>query len=135
MSSMRTRRQEYTVPTDGTAGGDYPAPGSLKHQQLAADEIERKRAKQAGKVYREQQRLKTRLGNFKYHESPVWKSLYQRYGPHLGHNELTSIAELICETEDLRLDRDAKRRKVVLVKWFEEHWDVIERRLDFIALE
>jgi hypothetical protein len=35
----------------------------------------------------------------------------------------------------VHLDRDAKRRKSVLLKWFEENWNAIYPFLDYVVLE
>jgi hypothetical protein len=35
----------------------------------------------------------------------------------------------------MKLDHDAKRRKTVLIKWFEENWTAIAPFLDYIVLE
>jgi hypothetical protein len=46
-----------------------------------------------------------------------------------------SIADLVAKKLDIRLDRDARRRKAVMIKWFNENWEVIEPLLRHIVLE
>jgi hypothetical protein len=57
------------------------------------------------------------------------------YGPKLSHDELVSIGGLVANALQIRLDRDARRRKSVMIKWFEEHWIEIQPILWHIALE
>jgi hypothetical protein len=49
--------------------------------------------------------------------------------------ELISIGHLVAARVGIRPDRDARRRKSVMLKWFEENWTVIEPLLGSIVLE
>jgi hypothetical protein len=42
---------------------------------------------------------------------------------------------LMAEHLNLRVDRDARRRKIVMLKWFEENWLKVEPLLAHIVLE
>ena len=86
-------------------------------------------------VEKERERVKKRVDGFEWRDSEVWITLTAKFGPRLNHEELTSIAELIAGHADLKIDRDAKRRKVVLLKWFEEHWSIVRSLLPVIVLE
>jgi predicted oxidoreductase len=57
------------------------------------------------------------------------------YGPKLSHDELVSIGALAANALQIKLDRDARRRKPVMIKWFEEHWIQIQPILWSIKLE
>jgi hypothetical protein len=57
------------------------------------------------------------------------------YGPCLLQEELVSIAELVSQHLEIPLDRDARRRKAVMVKWFQENWEVIEPLLRLVMLD
>jgi hypothetical protein len=57
------------------------------------------------------------------------------YGPRLSQDELVSIADLVARKANLRLDRDARRRKPVMLKWFDENWQIIQPLLSDIVLE
>lgn len=83
----------------------------------------------------EMERVKRRIQGFNYKSSHAWKMLTAKYGPKLAHEELMSIAELLSAQVNINLDRDAKRRKAVLVKWFEENWDSIQGYLQYVILE
>ena len=83
----------------------------------------------------ERARVEKRVAGFVYRKSPVWKHLCQHYGPKLRQEELVSIADVLCDKLNIKLDRDARRRKVVIVKWFEEHWHQVQHILAYISLE
>lgn len=100
-----------------------------------AEALRKRRIRQAGKLRHEKMRLKTRLTGFNYQDSVSWIAICRHFGSQPSHEELKSVAELIAKTANIRLDRDAKRRKVVMMKWFEEHWDVASYLLRFITLE
>ena len=83
----------------------------------------------------ERERVRRRVGGFDWKQSRVWRDLTAHFGPKVNHEELISIAELISKHANIKLDRDAKRRKVVLVKWFQEHWSMIQPLLGAIVLD
>lgn len=94
---------------------------------------ENKIRKQAIKLRREKERLQTRLQGFDYKKSYVYQQIYQQFGV-ITFSELTSIATLVSKTIHISLDRDAKRRKIVLYKWFDEHWNQIQPYIQYIRL-
>jgi hypothetical protein len=57
------------------------------------------------------------------------------YGSRLVHEELVSIAVLVADRLNITVDIDARRRKVVMFKWFEENWASIEPLLHDIVLD
>ena len=96
----------------------------------------RRKLRQAGKLRREKQRLDERMRGFTADDSMSWRGLcYHFQTPKLIHSELISIATLVAQVANIKLDRDAKRRKSVLLKWFEENWGAIYPNLGYIALE
>ena len=80
------------------------------------------------------QRLKMRLDGFHYRETEAWSYLTNRFGPQVKLQELVSVAVLMGQVCYLRVDRDAKRSKAVIIKWFEENWDVVRPFLDYVVL-
>ena len=128
------------------AGGDLPSVPCAPTQTRDAVAISettstedaaaiKKKKRQAGKLRNEQARLKMRLRGFDYHLSRSWIGLCNHFGSDLKQEELMSIAELVAKTANLRIDRDAKRRKIVLMKWFEENWSIVSSYMRFIVLE
>lgn len=65
---------------------------------------------------------------FNYKASNAYKMLTEKYFyPTIRQSELVSIATTVASRcNDLRVDRDAKRRKDLLIEWYETHWDEIE---------
>jgi hypothetical protein len=86
-------------------------------------------------VSEEQDRIRRRLNGFNWKRSTVWHQLCNAYGPKLNQEELVSIADLVANHLNIKLDRDARRRKIVLLKWFDENWAAIQPLLHNIALE
>lgn len=83
----------------------------------------------------ERQRIAARLGTFNAKDNEPWKEITQRFGANIKQPELLSIANVLSQSANVKLDRDAKRRKKVLIKWFDENWDAIKPFLDYIVLE
>jgi len=83
----------------------------------------------------EKSRIANRLHGFNPKENRVWFEITKRYGEGIKQQELLSIAQVLSATTNIKLDRDAKRRKSVLIKWFEENWYIIHPYLGFVILE
>jgi hypothetical protein len=82
----------------------------------------------------EKRRIASRLSGFNPKETPVWQEITRRFGPNVKQPELVSIASVLAQSANIRLDRDAKRRKSVLIKWFQENWDNVPPFLDYVFL-
>lgn len=83
----------------------------------------------------EKRRIRDRLNGFHPKQSLVWREIKRRFGNQLRHGELLSIAEVAATFAGVFLDRDAKRRKSVLIKWFQENWNVLLPYLSCVVLE
>lgn len=73
----------------------------------------------------ERKRVKKRMANFDRKDSQAWKFLSLIYGPQIKQDKLISIAEYVASCLKIYIDRDARRRKSVLIKWFDENWNRI----------
>jgi hypothetical protein len=104
-------------------------------QQGAEMSLYRPQPMQVIEGSKEKDRIAGRLGGFNAKDTPVWKEITQRFGNNIKQPELLSIAQVLASSADVKLDRDAKRRKTVLVKWFEENWERIAPYLDYVVLE
>ena len=83
----------------------------------------------------EKMRIAYRLAGFNPKDNPVTQEITRRFGSNIKHGELVGIAQAIADKAQIKLDRDAKRRKNVLLKWFAENWEIISPFLDYIVLE
>ena len=90
---------------------------------------------QKAQAENERRRVEMRLNDFDYKNSDAWQIICERFGPGLTHNELLSIAQIIAFHARIRLDREAKRRKEVLIKWFQENIVTIIPFLQKMVLE
>lgn len=52
----------------------------------------------------------------------------------VSHNELKSIARVVCNLTGLKLNRLALRYKCILIKWFDDNWLEIENVIQCIQL-
>ena len=83
----------------------------------------------------EKKRISNRLSGFNAKDNIAWKEITRRFGSNIKQPELLSIAQAIANCANIRLDRDAKRRKSVLIKWFNENWNSICSYLNYVVLE
>jgi hypothetical protein len=112
-------------------GGKLCVGPSLRNPQYAPTN----RLSQDISVSEECERVQRRVCGFDWRASPAWGQLNCLFGPRLSQSELVSIAELVSEPLKLKLDRDARRRKAVMIKWFEENWSYIVPLLHFVVLD
>jgi hypothetical protein len=127
---------------NGTGGGQ---PG-IDEPSLAQLSILMAYATQSGNVdlsqfvvshdgTKEKDRIAVRLSGFNVKDNPVWKEITAKFGTNIKQPELLSIADVLARHANIKLDRDAKRRKAVLIKWFNENWASLQPYLDFVVLE
>jgi hypothetical protein len=100
-----------------------------------ADFNQLKTVASSGDPNKERDRIATRLNGFNSKDNIAWKTIAQRFGQNIKQAELLSMAEVVASQANIKLDRDAKRRKSVLIKWFEENWVAIEPFLQYVVLE
>lgn len=84
---------------------------------------------------KEKERIADRLNGFNPKDNIAWREITNRFGNNIKQPELLSIAQVLASSANIKLDRDAKRRKTVLIKWFLENWSAIQPFLDFVVLE
>ena len=83
----------------------------------------------------ERQKIEQRLNGFDGKNSDAWSEICDAFGPNLSQNELLSIAQVTSFHTKLHLGREAKRRKEVLIKWFQENLVTIRPFLNRLILE
>ena len=63
----------------------------------------------------------------------AWAKLTERFGPRISQEELLSLALVVSNELGMDLSREYKRRKELLIKWFDERldrvWGFVENRL------
>jgi hypothetical protein len=71
--------------------------------------------------------------NFDHMNCQAWRRLTARFGPKISQEELLSLAMAVAYELKLDLSREYKRRKELLVKWFDENlavvWPFIEQKV------
>ena len=89
---------------------------------------------ETGCIQHERHRIDERIRNFEYERSEAWAELRRRGWDQLSQAELLSIAQLLGKKLGIELDREAKRRKSILVKWFDENLTALRSRMGNITL-
>lgn len=106
------------------------------HPELATPEIQQiLSGSQPMETNKEKERINNRLMGFNPKDNTVWREITSRFGANIKQPELLSIAQVLATSASIKLDRDAKRRKSVLIKWFEENWASIHPYLEYVVLE
>jgi hypothetical protein len=111
----------------------YPSSILLEEMSIAAPRSEA----DPRRIYasEEHARVQRRVSGFDWRLSYAWAHLSYNFGPKLSQNELVSIAELMAGMLQIKVDRDARRRKPVMIKWFEENWRQIRPLLANVILD
>lgn len=89
---------------------------------------------ETGCIQHERHRIDERIRNFEYERSEAWAELRRRGWDQLSQSELLSIAQILGKKLGIELDREAKRRKSILVKWFDENLTALRSRMGNITL-
>ncbi|EAX94285.1 hypothetical protein TVAG_057860 [Trichomonas vaginalis G3] len=80
-------------------------------------------------------RVQQRVSGFNASLSEAWPTLCQHFGQKITQDELVSIAEAIKPYAQVKLDRDARRRKSVILKWYQDNWSQISKYIKYVVLE
>ena len=80
--------------------------------------------------------VKQILKDFDAKESEAWRKLTSRFGEKLNQNKILSLAEVCSNKLGLNLFREYKRRKEMLIKWFDMNldqvWPFIEHHIHVV---
>jgi len=75
----------------------------------------------------------TRESGFCWATCEAWRRLTIRFGMTISHMELLSLAKVVAHYTNIELVREAKRRKELLIKWFDDNlervWPFIEEKI------
>ena len=83
---------------------------------------------------REQNRIKDLLNDFDMKSSRIYQEFLKRGWETLSQQVLKSIAQVFEDRIKIPLSRESKRRKSVLIKWFDDNYDKIYPHLDSIQI-
>lgn len=79
-------------------------------------------------------RVSQLVQEFNVNKSNAWIYLRSNYGEKITHSDLIRIAKIVSSYTGIKVSRDAKRRKLVLLKWFDENWLTIKPILKMVTL-
>ncbi|OHT13120.1 hypothetical protein TRFO_16881 [Tritrichomonas foetus] len=83
----------------------------------------------------ERLKIGERLKDYDYEKSEAWRAIKSLGWDSLNQKELLSVAYVISNKCGAVIDREAKRRKAILVKWFDENLEAIQPYFKSIKLE
>lgn len=82
---------------------------------------------------------KIKKSNWNPTESFAWARLTKKFGPKISTEELLSLAQVLAKELNLELTREFKRRKVMLIYWFdqqnEDFWKFLEQNVAVLDKE
>ena len=98
--------------------------------------MQSKEEKNKNAAEKDRNKVKERLEGFDIKNSAAMRYLASNFNEDLKHHQLFQLAEyLVHINRKLSLDREAKRRKAVLIKWFDDNLEIIKPMLDNIVFE
>lgn len=74
--------------------------------------------------------IEKRMENFDYHECAAMIYLSSKFTRLPSRIELVSLAKVCSKHTGIYLDREAYRRKTVLIKWFDENLKALMNFID-----
>ena len=83
----------------------------------------------------EKVRIQQLLHGFDQKVSPAWKTITTAFGPDVKQISLCELALQLSKKLGITLNRDAKRRKSVLIKWFHDNWDILKDEINNYQLD
>lgn len=84
-----------------------------------------KKTKENPQVQYEKLFLEEKRKNFDMNKCEAWKRLTDKFGQKVSQEELLTIAQIVSHELEIPLAREYKRRKEILVKWFDENLDEV----------
>jgi hypothetical protein len=79
--------------------------------------------------------VEARIRGFDHRRCAAYREFRGRGWDAMTMRELVSIGFVLSEQSGIPMDREATRRRAVLFKWFDEHWDRFRPELDNLRLQ
>jgi hypothetical protein len=108
----------------------------IKQLRQLIDSLECVDAKKRNESADEVKKVKQLMKDFSQDESLAWKQMCNHFGRELQHSELFSLAQTIAELHGSELSapgRLERRRRTMLIRWFDSNWEIIEPTLSRIS--
>jgi hypothetical protein len=86
-------------------------------------------------LLQEREMISERVRDFSSTDSRPWKFFLEHGWDKLSVKEYVGIGQVLAAEARLEMDREAKRRKEVLFKWMDDHWDELTPFLNRLNLE
>jgi hypothetical protein len=86
-------------------------------------------------LLQEREIIADRVRDFCCDDSRPWKFFVERGWHQLSMKEYVGIGQVLACEANLEIDREAKRKKPVLLKWMDDNWDTLSPLLMHLRLE
>jgi hypothetical protein len=86
-------------------------------------------------LLQEREMILQRVRDFSMTGSRPWRYFRDRGWDKLSVKECVGIGRVLSSETGLDMDREAKRRKEVMFKWMDDHWNAFEPVLGRISLQ
>lgn len=104
----------------------------IKNSKKADNNKTKPKASKKGK---EASYIKKVLSDFDYKSSLTWKKIQHMFSTGIRHTELLSVAEVLVHlTGAPNISRSCHRSFPVLIKWFDDNWEILEPIIYRISL-
>ena len=74
----------------------------------------------------DKEKVKAILGDFDPNKSEAWLTLEECFGVNVKQPPLLEIAKIIGQHVHINVNRNARRRKSVLIKWYHDNWNALK---------
>lgn len=71
------------------------------------------------------------LSDFDPNKSEAWKTITDLFGHNIKQPPLLEIARIVAEHVGIAVTRQARRRKSVLIKWYDDNWSYIKPYINY----
>ncbi|KAH0786320.1 glycosyl hydrolase family protein [Histomonas meleagridis] len=83
----------------------------------------------------EKERVRLKLIGFDQNTSEAWNYISKNFGQDVKQHCLCEMAKYLSLKRSIPLDRDSKRRKSVLIKWFHDNWPLIAQDMQKFRIQ
>jgi hypothetical protein len=78
--------------------------------------------------------IDARIRDFDLNRSQPYAVFHAKGWSAMKFPEMVSVCEVLAKEGRVVMDREAKRRKIVLFKWMSDNWDVLRPHIDNVEL-
>jgi hypothetical protein len=116
------------------ASGAAPQARLESQLQLLLDNLDGARGGATASQAHERVEIQSRLTDFTPQRSPALAVIAGRGFDKLTFAELRSMGEVMAHHAGIEIDRQAKRRRSVFMKWLHDNWETLEPHFGYMEM-